>query len=61
MSAKPHRLDVEGITLVWGDPSECKAELREESLRRHPARPMAERLLSALAMVRPSTRNGRNT
>jgi len=61
MSARPHRLELEGITLMWGNPSECKAELREESLRRHLARPMSERLLGALAMIRPSTRNGRDT
>ena len=30
-SAKKHRLEVEGITLLWGNPTEWKAELRDES------------------------------
>ena len=52
MSAARKRIEVDGITLLWGNPTEWKAELREESLRRHLARPPAERLLAALSMVR---------
>ena len=37
--------------LFWGDPAEIKARLREEDQRAHLARPLAERLLAALAMV----------
>jgi hypothetical protein len=39
-------------SLFWGDPAEIKAYLREEDQRSHLAKPIAERLLAALAMVR---------
>jgi hypothetical protein len=47
------RIDVGNVTLVWGDRSRWKAELRDESLRRHLARPIAERLRAALSLVLP--------
>lgn len=59
MSEGKKRIDVDGITLLWGNPAEWKAELREESLRRHLARPPAERLLVALSMVRRRRDDGR--
>lgn len=46
------RIDVQGITLAWGNAARWKAELRDESLRRHLARPPAERLRIALEMIR---------
>ncbi len=39
------------MTLLWGNPAEWKAELRDESLQRHLARPIAERLQAALDLV----------
>jgi len=41
---------------VWGDPAQIKAQLREEDLRAHLARPLAERLVAALAMVKRAKR-----
>ena len=53
MSQERRRIDADGVTLMWGDPAASKAELRAESVRAHVARPIAERLLAALAMVLP--------
>ncbi len=47
------RIDIEGITLVWGDRARWKAELRSESARRHLGLPIHERLLAALQLVLP--------
>jgi hypothetical protein len=56
MSTQPRRrMEVEGKTLLWGDATQWKAELREESVRRHLARPIAERLQAALALVMSNT------
>lgn len=49
---EPRRIEVDGVTLMWGVPAECKAVLRDESVRRHLERPLPERLLAALSMVR---------
>lgn len=46
------RIDVQGMTLAWGDAARWKARLREESLRAWDEKPLAERLLIALSMVR---------
>ncbi|HUH03593.1 MAG TPA: hypothetical protein VML75_16465 [Kofleriaceae bacterium] len=46
-----HRIDIDGVTLVWGDAATWKARLRAESLRRHLDKPVAERLLLALDLV----------
>jgi hypothetical protein len=51
---KPERrVDIGDVTLVWGDPARWKARLRDESLRAHLSRPIAERLAVALSMVVP--------
>ena len=47
------RIDVGDVTLIWGDAATAKSALREESLQRHLARPIGERLRLALAMVLP--------
>ena len=47
------RVDIGDVTLVWGNASEAKAALRDESLRRHLERPIGERLRIALSMVLP--------
>jgi hypothetical protein len=47
------RVDIGGITLAWGDRSRWKAQLRDESLQRHLALPVAERLRVALSLVLP--------
>jgi hypothetical protein len=47
------RVDVGEITLAWGDRTRWKAELRDESLRRHLALPVAERLRLAFSLVLP--------
>ncbi len=53
------RVQVDGVTLLWGNTVEWKAELRDESLRQHLARPIAERLQAALELVLPSQRDER--
>ena len=45
------QLDIGEVTLVWGDPTTAKAELREESRLRHLERPIGERLAAALELV----------
>jgi hypothetical protein len=45
------RVDVNDVTLVWGNASRWKATLRGESERRHLALPIAERLRRALELV----------
>jgi hypothetical protein len=52
-SRQDHRIEVDGVTLAWGDATRWKARLREESLRRHLARPIGERLAAALALLVP--------
>ncbi len=47
------RVDVGDITLIWGDKSDAKAELRAESERRYRQLSVAERLRIALSMVVP--------
>jgi len=59
VSQQQRRFDVDGVTLLWGDPAECKAALREESVRRHLELPAGERLLAALMLVRSGGRHGR--
>jgi hypothetical protein len=49
------RVDVDGVTLVWGDRTRAKAMLRAESLRRHLELPIADRLRAALALVQRRT------
>jgi len=51
--ARDERLDVGDISLLWGDRTRWKARLREESVRRHLALPVGERLRIALSLVRP--------
>jgi hypothetical protein len=51
------RLDVPGVTLLWGDASQWKAVLREESERRHLDLPLDERLRRAVALVLPRGRD----
>jgi hypothetical protein len=46
------RVDAGDITLVWGDPAVWKSRLREERLREWAQRPIADRLLVVLGMVR---------
>jgi hypothetical protein len=53
------RVQVDGLTLLWGNTVEWKAELRDEALRKHLARPIAERLQAALELVLPSERDRR--
>lgn len=50
---KLRRVDVGDVTLVWGDASRGKAELRSESVRKHLELPIAERLRIALSLVLP--------
>lgn len=45
------RVDVDGVTLLWGNAVEWKAAIREES-RLPKDRPLDQRLLAALALVR---------
>lgn len=54
MSKEERRVEVAGMTLLWGDRTRGKAILREESLEAHLARPLEERLRIALQMVLPS-------
>ena len=54
-----HRVDVDDVTLVWGNPSRWKATLRDESTRHHLELPIAERLQRALELVQ-RTRDGRD-
>ncbi len=49
------RVDVGGVTLAWGNASEWKARLRDESQRRYLALPFAERVRTALALIMPAT------
>jgi len=51
--AANERIEVGDVTLVWGDRAGWKAHLRDESLRRHLALPIAERLRVALSLVLP--------
>jgi hypothetical protein len=44
-------IEAGGVRLAWGNPATWKARWRDESLRRHLNRPLAERLRSALALV----------
>ncbi len=44
------RADAHGITAIWGDASLGKRLLREESLRKHLALPLGERLRIGLSM-----------
>ena len=56
VSSKPEpylRVDVGDVTLIWGDRTRAKAELRSESLQRHLALPLEERLRAALELVLP--------
>lgn len=60
MSEKPEttetprrRVDVGDVTLVWGDATHWKAELREASYHAYKALPIEERLRAALSMVQP--------
>lgn len=53
-SGRPERrIDVGDVTLLWGDRSRWKAQLRDESLRRHLSQPINERLRIALSLVLP--------
>jgi hypothetical protein len=54
--APGRRVDAGGVTLAWGDPTEWKAALRDESQQRHRAKPIGERLRAALALVVPRAR-----
>ncbi|MBX3188148.1 MAG: hypothetical protein KF819_14095 [Labilithrix sp.] len=45
-------MDVTDVRVIWSDPTRGKAKLREESLDEHLSRPIAERLATALALVR---------
>lgn len=58
---EPKRVDVAGITLVWGEPSRAKAMLRAESEKRFRELPAAERLRLTLSMIRrdPGRKSGR--
>ncbi len=58
--AVKRRVDIGDVTLMWGNPAECKAELRAESLKKHLAKPIAERLLVALSLVRRRPTHGRS-
>ena len=53
MDDREKKIDVAGVTIIWGDAARGKAALRDESLKEHLARPVAERLAAALALVRP--------
>jgi len=44
-------LEIDGLRLAWGNPSEHKARWREESLRAHLALPVGERLIRALSLL----------
>lgn len=46
------RVDAGSVTLAWGDAARWKAQMREERMREWAARPLDERLLAALRMVR---------
>jgi len=54
MAKSERRVEVAGMTLLWGDRTLSKAILREESLETHLARPIEERLRIALQLVLPN-------
>lgn len=54
------RVDLDGVTLIWGDRTEAKAVLRDESVKRHLTLPLGERLRLALSMVRSNGRPDRD-
>ena len=47
------RIDLERVTLAWGQPAAWKAQLRQESHQRHLERPIGVRLAAALALLLP--------
>jgi hypothetical protein len=49
------------LELAWGNAADWKAHWREEALRRHLERPIAERLRAALELVLPRTTDERTT
>jgi hypothetical protein len=53
------RVDIEGITLMWGPRAVCKAQLRDESRREFAGRPIADRLAAALRLVIPRSERRR--
>jgi hypothetical protein len=52
--AANERIEVGDVTLAGGDRTAWKAQLRDESLRRHLALPVAERLRIALSLASPA-------
>lgn len=50
------RVDVDDLTLAWGDATAWKSRLREESAKSWLQRPIAERLRIALEMIRSPAR-----
>jgi hypothetical protein len=51
------RVEAGGFTLVWGNASAWKRDLRDESLHGHLAAPISERFLRALALLVPARRS----
>ena len=47
------RVDIDGLTLMWGTRAACKAELREESRREFAGRPIADRFAAAIRLLIP--------
>jgi hypothetical protein len=60
-AGEDRRVDVGGVTLVWGERSRWKATFRDESLKRHLERPVAERLRAAFSLVLPRRPDERRT
>ena len=54
MAEEIRRIEIDGLTLIWGNRTRNKAKLREESLARHLALPPEERLRVALSLLRPA-------